>query len=97
MLPDWTINEFLEQIEVFFKCIVSIDSINGVYNIVNIDRYFDNAGIIFINEVIEDELEKVYDTDTSYSYAYDNVAYNLPGEDYYNYLKLKMAYAKSAR
>lgn len=44
LLPDWTINEFLEQIEVFFKCIVSIDSINGVYNIVNIDRYFDNAG-----------------------------------------------------
>ena len=44
---------------------------------------------IFINEVIEDELEKVYDTDTSYSYAYDNVAYNLPSEDYYNYLKLK--------
>ena len=60
-----------------------------MYNIVNIDRYFDNAGIIFINEVIEDELEKVYDTDTSYSYAYDNVAYNLPSEDYYNYLKLK--------
>ena len=29
------------------------------------------------------------DTDTNYSYAYENVSYNLPSEDYYNYLKLK--------
>lgn len=89
LLPDWTINEFIEQIEKFFKCVVSINSITGIYDIINMDKYYENAEIIYLDEVIENDLEKVYDTDTNYSYAYENVSYNLPSEDYYNYLKLK--------
>lgn len=89
LLPDWTINEFIEQIEKFFKCVVSINSITGIYDIINMDKYYENAEIIYLDEVIDNDLEKVYDTDTSYSYAYENVSYNLPSEDYYNYLKLK--------
>ena len=53
------------------------------------DKYYENAEIIYLDEVIDNDLEKVYDTNTSYSYAYENVSYNLPSEDYYNYLKLK--------
>ena len=89
LLPDWTINEFIEQIEKFFKCVVSINSITGIYDIINMDKYYENAEIIYLDEVIDNDLEKVYDTDTNYSYAYENVSYNLPSEDYYNYLKLK--------
>lgn len=89
LLPDWTINEFIEQIEKFFKCVVAINSITGIYDIINMDKYYENAEIIYLDEVIDNDLEKVYDTDTSYSYAYENVSYNLPSEDYYNYLKLK--------
>lgn len=89
LLPDWTINEFIEQIEKFFKCVVSINSITGIYDIINMDKYYENAKIIYLDEVIDNDLEKVYDTDTNYSYAYENVSYNLPSEDYYNYLKLK--------
>lgn len=89
LLPDWTINEFIEKIEMFFKCIITIDRTNGVYNIVNMDRYFENSETIYIDDIVDDDLEKVYDTETSYSYAYDNVSYNLPSDNFYNYLKLK--------
>lgn len=89
LLPDWTINEFIEQIEKFFKCVVSINSITGIYDIINMDKYYENAEIIYLDKVIDNDLEKVYDTDTNYSYAYENVSYNLPSEDYYNYLRLK--------
>lgn len=88
VLPDWTVNEFIEQIELFMNCIIEVDKRTANYSIYDINNYFKNTDDIYIDEVV-DSLEKTYDTDTNYSFTYKYVSYNLPSAEAYNYLKLK--------
>lgn len=89
LLPDWTINEFIEQVELYLNCIISIDKINNKFNIVSMNNYFDNQSAVYIDDVQDDNTEKTFDVDTNYAFAYKYVSYDLPSENYYNYLKLK--------
>ncbi len=89
LLPDWTINEFIEQIELFLDCIISIDKVNGRFNIISLNKYFENQDIVCLDNVIDDSVEKTFDVDTNYAFAYKYVSYDLPSDKYYNYLKLK--------
>lgn len=89
LLPDWTINEFIEQIELFLDCIISIDKVNGRFNIISLNKYFENQDIVYLDNVIDDSVEKTFDVDTKYAFAYKYVSYDLPSDKYYNYLKLK--------
>lgn len=89
LLPDWTINEFIEQIELFLDCIISIDKVNGKFNIISLNKYFENQDIVYLDNVIDDSVEKTFDVDTNYAFAYKYVSYDLPSDKYYNYLKLK--------
>lgn len=89
LLPDWTINEFIEQIELFLDCIISIDKVNGRFNIISLNKYFENQDIVYLDNVIDDSVEKTFDVDTNYAFAYKYVSYDLPSDKYYNYLKLK--------
>lgn len=58
LLPDWTINEFIEQIELFLDCIISIDKVNGRFNIISLNKYFENQDIVYLDNVIDDSVEK---------------------------------------
>ena len=89
LLPDWTINESIEQIELFLDCIISIDKVNGRFNIISLNKYFENQDIVYLDNVIDDSVEKTFDVDTNYAFAYKYVSYDLPSDKYYNYLKLK--------
>lgn len=89
LLSDWTINEFIEQIELFLDCIISIDKVNGRFNIISLNKYFENQDIVYLDNVIDDSVEKTFDVDTNYAFAYKYVSYDLPSDKYYNYLKLK--------
>lgn len=89
LLPDWTINEFIEQVELYLNCIISIDKINNKFNIVSMNNYFDNQSAVYIDDVQDDNTEKTFDVDTNYAFAYKYVSYDLPSDNYYNYLKLK--------
>lgn len=89
LLPDWTINEFIEQIELFLDCIISIDKVNGRFNIISLNKYFENQDIVYLDNVIDNSVEKTFDVDTNYAFAYKYVSYDLPSDKYYNYLKLK--------
>lgn len=89
LLPDWTINEFIEQIELFLDCIISIDKVNGRFNIISLNKYFENQDIVYLDNVIDDSVEKTFDVDTNYAFAYKYVSYDLPSDKYYNCLKLK--------
>lgn len=89
LLPDWTINEFIEQIELFLDCIISIDKVNGRFNIISLNKCFENQDIVCLDNVIDDSVEKTFDVDTNYAFAYKYVSYDLPSDKYYNYLKLK--------
>lgn len=88
VLPDWTVNEFIEQIELFMNCIIEVDKRTANYSIYDINNYFKDADDVYIDEVV-DSLEKTYDTDTNYSFTYKYVTYDFPGAEAYNYLKLK--------
>lgn len=89
MLPDWTVSEMLEEIELFFNCILTVDKFTGVYNITDIGTYFDNAIIYNIDDILDDDVEKNYNDETNYAFVYEKVSYDLDSSTYYNYLKLK--------
>lgn len=89
LLPDWTVSEMLEEIELFFNCILTVDKFTGVYNITDIGTYFDNAIIYNIDDILDDDVEKNYNDETNYAFVYEKVSYDLDSSTYYNYLKLK--------
>lgn len=89
LLPDWTINEFIEQIELYLNCIISIDKVSNTFNIVNMNKYFDSISMISIDEIVDNSVEKKFDVNTNYAFTYQKVAYDLPGSNQYNYIKLK--------
>lgn len=89
LLPDWTINEFIEQLELFLDCIISIDKVNKRFNIISMNRYFENQELVYIDDIVDDSIQKTFDVDTNYAFAYKYVSYDLPSDKYYNYLKLK--------
>lgn len=89
ILPDWTINEFFEQIEMFFNCVIQIDKANMTYSILNMNEYFEDASPIYIDNVIDEGSGKVYNKDTNYAYTYEYVSYDIPSDNYYNYMRLK--------
>lgn len=89
LLPDWTINEFIEQIELYLDCIIVIDKVDKKFNIISLNKYFENQDIVYLDDVVDDSTEKTYDVDTNYAFAYTYVSYDLPSDEYYNYLKLK--------
>lgn len=89
LLPDWTINEFIEQVELYLNCIISIDRQSQRFDIVDMNEYFANTETAYLDDVVDDSVEKTYDVDTNYAFSYKNVSYDLPGDSYYNYVKLK--------
>ena len=88
ILPDWTVNEFFDEIEKYLHCIIVIDKFTGIYNIYKRSSYFDFSSTIYIDDVLDDNIEKVYDPDVDYAYNYDAVSYDFPSKDIYKYFRL---------
>lgn len=88
ILPDWTVNEFFDEIEKYLHCIIVVDKFTGIYNIYKRSSYFDFSSIIYIDDVLDDNIEKVYDPDVDYAYNYDAVSYDFPSKDIYKYFRL---------
>lgn len=88
ILPDWTVNEFFDEIEKYLHCIIVVDKFTGIYNIYKRSSYFDFSSTIYIDDVLDDNIEKVYDPDVDYAYNYDAVSYDFPSKDIYKYFRL---------
>ncbi len=88
ILPDWTVNEFFDEIEKYLHCIIVVDKFTGIYNIYKRSSYFDFSSIIYIDDVLDDNIEKVYDPDVDYAYNYDAISYDFPSKDIYKYFRL---------
>lgn len=88
ILPDWTVNEFFDEIEKYLHCIIVVDKFTSIYNIYKRSSYFDFSSIIYIDDVLDDNIEKVYDPDVDYAYNYDAVSYDFPSKDIYKYFRL---------
>lgn len=88
ILPDWTVNEFFDEIEKYLHCIIVVDKFTSIYNIYKRSSYFDFSSIIYIDDVLDDNIEKVYEPDVDYAYNYDAVSYDFPSKDIYKYFRL---------
>lgn len=88
VLPDWSVNEFFDEIEKYLHCIIVVDKFTGIYNIYKRSSYFDFSGLIYIDDILDDNVEKVYDPDVDYAYNYDSVSYDFPNKDIYKYYRL---------
>ena len=88
ILPDWTVNEFFDEIEKYLHCIIVVDKFTSIYNIYKRSSYFDFSSTIYIDDVLDDNIEKVYDPDVDYAYNYDAVSYDFPSKDIYKYFRL---------
>jgi hypothetical protein len=80
MAPDMTREDFIEECEKFFNCVLSADSIRKVVNIYNVNTFYDNKPKTYITEVME-EFKKEYDNEDTVNMNYTNVAY---GSNYSN-------------
>ncbi|MBQ7967067.1 MAG: hypothetical protein IJ290_04045 [Bacteroidaceae bacterium] len=84
-LPDWTIAEFIDEVEKFFNCLFLYDSIDNSVKIVSLKSFYDNSHnmVCFTSSDIIDTFRRSVTDDSDIVVDYSNVRYNLPdGEDY---------------
>lgn len=87
MLPNWTVLEFFENIELFFDAVIIIDpftrslSIHYKYEAIN-----DTLSKVELD--ILDEFNMEYDETSEQSIQLSNIEYDLDDDDYYTYMSL---------
>ena len=86
-LPDWTVNEFLTELEAFFNVVFVIDKIAKKARVVPTLKYYtENQTTI---ETIFDEYQCDITKEVSADKIdYSTVEYDLPSQDRYKYLKI---------
>lgn len=88
MLPDWTASEFVTEIERFFNCIILTSKDAKTAQIICIPEFYSSSGFSEINDIL-DEFTTEYDgASENYTFANDNLKYQLPGNNYYRYKSL---------
>jgi hypothetical protein len=88
ILSDWTVQDFLIEIEKFCNVVFVIDKEKSSVRIVRFYNFDKNNGKIYIDKVI-DEYEEEYDTENEIDTVnYEQVGYALPDDNYYNYKRL---------
>ncbi len=89
-LPDWTVSEFIDEVEKFFNCIFLLDTLHGSVSIVQAkDFYQDESHVEIISrEDLIDRYSRTFETEGLDAVDADNVAYNFPDREYYKYANL---------
>lgn len=87
MLPNWTVNEFLEQVQRMFNIIFVLNEENRTVAILNRNTFYsEKADTIVIdadNIIKNDSTPAVkFDSNEEYVYNYDSVKYDLPSNVY---------------
>lgn len=89
-LPDWTADEFVDEIENFFDCLFLVDSLAGTVQIVSLKSYYqDGSNIVTIpkENLLEESSRSFQNGDTGVIDA-TNVSYELPNHTYFRYAEL---------
>lgn len=84
LLPHWTLNEFIEQVEYFFGVVLKIDDQTKEIRILLRNSYW-KGKVVFLNQ-IEDEYTVNCDEEQTTDISNGNISYNL--EDVDKYLKI---------
>lgn len=90
MIPNWTVEKFVEEVEKFFNVVITVDGTGENIKVVHQRTYYQQSGKYYISDDdIIDEFEREFDqNDNSYANQYDNVKYNFPSTDLYKYWSL---------
>ena len=90
MLPNWEVNKFLTEVEKWCNVIFVVDQANKQIRILKLFTFYQNADTFEVpdNKII-DYIEKNYDEDNSFDQLYENVSYNIPSSQHYEYAVLK--------
>lgn len=94
ILPNWTVNKFLEEVQKLFNVIFVADQTSKKVNIYNVDFYYKNMADTFIipfSKIVIDENSPShnYEGNGAFSMNYDAVEYDFPSVSYYNRANIK--------
>lgn len=85
MLPDWTADEFITEIEKFFNCVFIVNRSGKKVRIVDVKSCYANSAYQYINLILDESIEKTYDADDDLYINYDNVSFDFPDLRQYKY------------
>lgn len=85
MLPDWTVEEFIREVEKFFNVIFDFVSETKTVNIISVKNFYTGRNHINIgrNNVIDIFSVDFQQEAESFNTSYENVGYNLPADNYW--------------
>lgn len=85
VLPDWTVDEFISEIEKFCNCIFVVDQYNKQVSIRSISRFYQNAEVVYLDCVMDDRAVEFSDEPEDLFLNYNSVKYDLPDDEIYKY------------
>lgn len=85
LLPDWTVDEFLSEIEKFCNCIFVVNQHNKEVSIRSINNFYRDAEIIYLDDVMDDRSVEFSEEPEELFLNYNSVRYDLPSDDLYKY------------
>lgn len=91
MLPNWTVSQFVEEVEKFFNVVFLVDSVKKEVKIVSVRDWRTTQSIMCIDQKqIVDEFDKKFDEDEKGVFTdYANVKYTLPDTSYWKLLDIE--------
>lgn len=88
MLPDWTADEFITEIEKLFNCVFMVNQTDKTVSIVDVKSYYANVQKLYIDEILDEVNEKTFGVDENLYVNYDNVSFDFPSLKEYKYIRL---------
>ena len=85
VLPDWTVDEFISEVEKFCNCLFIVDQHNKEISIRLISTFYQNAEIEYINNVMDDRNLEFSENPDDLYINYSSVKYDLPSDEIYKY------------
>lgn len=85
MLPDWSVDEFLDEMEKFFNCTLIVNSNEKTVRIIRTDAFYTNNEKVYIDNVLDEGCKKKYDVNEDLRISYKNVRYDFPNYNWYKY------------
>lgn len=85
MLPNWTVSEFISEVEKFFGVVFLVDSVGQKIDIVSVDSYYEGAGYEYIDrdDVLDEHEVNFEPGEEDFQTSYQNVGYKLPSSEYW--------------
>jgi hypothetical protein len=86
-LPDWTINDFFNELEKLFNVVFIINEFTNEIDILPKNQFYHNAQKYTIDKVL-DNFNKKIDKENKQDYSIANIGYDLTDDDYFKYQNL---------